>query len=274
VLQTASGGSIIVVSLDSAKMTTVAQGFLDPAWSPDGTRIAVASWNEPQGIYIMNADGSDLHLVYRINGAKSPTWSPDGTRIAFTWRYRQDVRQFRGPFGGRQERDMWRISIVDLNGRTVSDVPLDPDGHAFAPSWGPDGRIVYRGIRGLWVTDPAGMPQRITDSTRHDTPSWSPDGAHITFAVQVHDHWDIAVVASDGSGLTLLTSSPPILGTPPVNNVAPVWSPDGRSIAFASDRSGQWRLYVMDADGSNQRLLVDIPIAIDFASERAVAWTR
>jgi len=59
--------------------------------------------------------------------------------------------------------------------------------------------------------------------------------------------------------------------------VAATWSPDGRTILFLTDRDGAWRLYRMNADGSNQRpflptVLRDIPLAYDFSAERVASW--
>jgi len=45
------------------------------------------------------------------------------------------------------------------------------------------------------------------------------------------------------------------LTSDPANDGLPVWSPDGRSIAFASDRGGVWAIWIMNADGANQRQL-------------------
>ena len=54
-----------------------------------------------------------------------------------------------------------------------------------------------------------------------------------------------------------------------------VWSPDGRSIAFLSDRSGKWAVWVMDANGANQRMLpIDVPIEYRNQGEQMLSWGR
>jgi dipeptidyl aminopeptidase/acylaminoacyl peptidase len=274
VLQTSSGGSIMTVNADGTGQDTVSNG-LDPSWSPDGKQIAVARWSEPQGIYVMNADGSNARMIYQINGAKSPTWSPDGTKIAFTWLYRQRVPSFRGtPIPGILGTDFWRVSIVDVNTGNKTDLPLDNDGYAFVPDWGSDGTIVYKAFRGVGESSETGTPVLITNDQLQTSPSWSPDGKRIVLMVRHHDHWDIAGMNRDGSGLTSLTETPPVEGTRVVNNVAPTWSPDGSRIAFLSDRGGDWRVYVMNADGSGQRKMLDIPVKYDYAAERVLDWTQ
>ena len=60
---------------------------------------------------------------------------------------------------------------------------------------------------------------------------------------------------ADGSSLTNLTNNP-------ADDGGPAWSPDGRQIAFVSDRDGDSEIYVMNADGSHQTNLTDNPEAI------------
>ena len=62
------------------------------------------------------------------------------------------------------------------------------------------------------------------------------------------------------------------------NNVAPAWSPDGALIAFLTDREGRWEIWVMNADGSDQRPLFSdevndqININYEFVDERVFSW--
>jgi TolB protein len=266
VLQTSSGGSILTINATGGGSASVAAG-LDPAWSPDGKQIAFTSWNTPEGIYVMNADGSNQHMVYQVTHAKSPTWSPDGSSIAFTWVYKTQTRR-------STVDSYWRVSMIDLTTSNKTDMPLDPDERAWAPDWGPDGRIVYKGMRGIFVSDLTNTPLQITQDPLDTTPVWSPDGKQIAMAVRKQDHWDIAVCNADGSGFKQITISSTALNTKPVNNVAPRWTPDGKSIAFVSDRSGAWNIYLMKPDGTNQRLLLNTAITYDFADERVFGWTK
>jgi hypothetical protein len=89
---------------------------------------------------------------------------------------------------------------------------------------------------------------------------------------------------SDGGGRVRLTETP--LWVPLQadsngrlwNNVAPVWSPDGSAIAFLTDRNGRWEIWVMNADGSNQRPMfseeinTQLNIRYDFVDERVLSW--
>src|SRR5262249_42821720 len=61
---------------------TVDEDF-EPEWSPDGTQITFQRQTPTSNIWVMNADGSDLHQVTFLSEVGGPAWSPDGTRIAF-----------------------------------------------------------------------------------------------------------------------------------------------------------------------------------------------
>ncbi len=75
-------------------------------------------------------------------------------------------------------------------------------------------------------------------------PSWTPDGAKITFASDQTGDWEIFIMNSDGSGVTQLTSNTSI-------DVAPAISPDGTKIAFVSNRDGDFEIFVMNINGTS-----------------------
>ena len=111
------------------------------------------------------------------------------------------------------------------------------------------GRINFNdGIRGwrLMQVRPDGSDLRVLLSGMLQT-SVSPDGAHLIFTDYTRGGAEIVKVDARGWSWTILTS-----GNLSQN---PEWSPDGQRIAFTSNRSGEWQLYIMGSDGSNQRRL-------------------
>jgi len=88
-----------------------------------------------------------------------------------------------------------------------------------------------------------------------------------------HDHWEIFLIAPDGSGMVSITP-PPVRSARPINSVSPAWSPDGHWLAFVSDRDGEWKLWAIRPDGSGLRLLLDMPLTYQGINERVVSWGR
>ncbi len=276
VYQTASGGDINVINPDGSGLRTVAHG-LDPAWSPNGKQIAFTKWVDGPGLYVVNADGTGERLLYAMNDAKSPAWSPDGQMIAVTTRDSKVSKFSFGRFSFSSNKDTWMIFAVPVAGGDPIPVPVDGEFYAFSPTWSSTGFISYRGSRGLYVTsmDQDALAVVVGNTPRPDSPAWSPDGTRLGFMMWQNDHWDILAMNPDGTNEKILTPPPPFL-TRVYNNVAPAWSPDGKYVAFLSDREGvdNWHIYVMNADGSDQHKLLDVPVKYEAASERVLSWTR
>ncbi len=196
-----------------------------------------------------------------------PSYSPDGRHIAFT-----SYRDGNGEI---------YVMNADGSGQTRLTDNSATDG---GPSWSPDGRrIAFHSNRdGNWeiyVMNADGSGQaRLTDNSAIDyVPSYSPDGRRIAFHSNRDDPdrndddfiFGIYVMNADGSGQTRLTDNSAIDG-------APSWSPDGRRIAFHSDRddpdrSDDYRIagiYVMNADGSGQTRLTD-----NSATDASPSWS-
>ena len=146
-----------------------------------------------------------------------------------------------------------------------------------SPSWSPDGKRIafvsdrdrFLDIHGfptseIYVMDADGEnPQNLTNNRVEDSsPSWSPDGKRIVFISYRDGHFigdfeeitsEIYVMDVDGGNQQRLTENRK-------NDESPSWSPDGKRIAFSSDRKGDFvnfEIYVMDANGGNQQRLTE-----------------
>lgn len=292
IFQVAPGGPLYTIRADGSDLRMVGVG-MDPAWSPDGRRFAYVDWRKPApGVYIANADGSNAVRVFEDDLVRQPAWSPDGGRLAFTWqnggRLHEEEQCF-SLFGFSfctilPADPYWQLGMVNLADGTFQGLPSDA--HSFSPSWTPDGAaLIYRGdnpdpdrpggaLRRLTLADGA-QTTVLGDHYAHD-PQVCANGM-VAFTYWQHDHWEIYTVALDGSNLRRLTTHSPLALDPPPNNAAPAWSPDCRRIAFLSDRDGVWRIYVMDADGGNQRpmfgdALDSLGLTYTGYDDRVISW--
>ncbi|MBD3335347.1 MAG: hypothetical protein GF355_07500 [Candidatus Eisenbacteria bacterium] len=136
----------------------------------------------------------------------------------------------------------------------------------FDPSWSPDGHnIVFvsekearQGPRELWIsgTTPGSAAERLIRYPDRNLNGceWSPDGGQIAFVAYSFPPWlsDILLVSTEGEEPTLWSEG----GSSDRN---PDWSPDGEKIAFSSDRSGNWDVWVRPAGGGEAVQLTDEP---------------
>ncbi len=217
-------------------------------------------------IYVMDADGGNLRRLTNDPGSDSaPSWSPDGKWIVFV-----------SDRDGHVDANGWptsEIYVMDADGGNPRNLTNSPERDS-SPSWSPDGkRIAFESDRDAGREDPhnyeiyvmdadGNNPQNLTNSPEEDRyPSWSPDGRRIVFSAVRDGHFknnlditsEIYVMDADGGNQQRLTENRN-------NDWNPVWSPDGKRIAFDADRKGdfvKFDIYVMDADGGNQQKLTN-----------------
>jgi TolB protein len=282
VFQTTIGGEFYTINADGSGLRRITDG-VDPIWSPDGKRIAFTRWREPRGVWVVNANGSGEQRVFDWNSARWPSWSPDGSQILFSrqhgGRTEDAERCFFGFCFDIPAKPHWRLGRVELGDGSFSEPPSPL--YSLAPDWSPDGKqIVYAGEHGLVIQTVDGeVSYQITNDGRDTGPVWSPDGKRVAFTRRQHDHWELYVVDADGRNLTRLTDTPERPNGQPGSSAAPAWSPDGKSIAFFTDRTGTWEIWVMRANGSQQKPMFKSALkglALEYGSvgDRAISWTR
>ena len=148
-------------------------------------------------------------------------------------------------------KEVW---MGDWDGRSAA--PVSTGSIALLPAVTPDGSAVaftsYRRNKPeVFVQAPAGQPKLLVSEGEMVTGiAYSRDGKRIAYSVAEDDKGtQIWVANADGSGARALTDSPYFI------NSSPTWSPDGKRIAFVSNRGGSPQIYVMTAEGTEVKRL-------------------
>lgn len=217
-----------------------------PSLAPDGRSF----------VYASNQNGNFDLFVQRVGGKNAtpltpntpsdeiaPVFSPNGERIAF--------RSTREPAG---------VYVMEASGENVRLVVPG----CFHPSWSPDGREIVCSTSGheeapttrntftsaLWIANVETGEKRFLCENDAMQPSWSPHGNRIAFWFMHPSagRSDIATISRNGGEIEIITKDAS-------TNWNPVWSPDGKFLYFASDRSGNmsfWRVAIDDETGKVQ----------------------
>ncbi len=241
-----------IVRVDTgSKRLFFAGDAVQPAWSPHGQRIAywgIQDAGSQRDIWTIavreSARAADTAPVTSDAAVDwNPVWSPDGKFLYFS-----------SDRGGTM--NVWRVAIDEESGKLLGEPePLTtPSGFSGWLAVSRDGRslaytalekrtelrkIAFDTARGT-VT---GQPTSITRGSRILTYlDASPDGESVAMT-SAGSYEDLCIVEADGSGTRRLMDDR-------FKDRHPRWSPDGKRIAFYSDRSGVYDIWCINADGS------------------------
>ena len=209
-------------------------------------------------LYVMNADGANIQRLTTGAAVLGHSWSPDGRRLAYD---------------SVPTNDSLGIFVINDDGEWDNQISGGDD---WLPAWSPGGkRIAFastrEGIADIYVMDiDGGNLSRLTTVVEADTyPAWSPDGEQIAFVSTrlfgsgLNRIW---IMDSDGMNQRALTINP----GQSLGDTIPSWSPAGTQMAFQSGAAGgvNWRVKVLNTDGSNERVLTPVQEGGNFPS-----WT-
>lgn len=231
-----------------------------PAFSPDGSRIAFHSWREDaRGLVTMDISGENGRLVSNFPEDQLPAWTSDGQEIIFLSRR-----------SGDRKSELIRVNSFEEVGQTA----LVAEGEY--PSVALNGQLVFRGW-GLTGTGLKLAPlslsdmQPLTDLNEDTAPAPSPDGRQIAFMSRRDGNWEIYVINVDGTGLARLTNDP-------ADDGLPAWSPHGQALAFVSNRAGSWAVWAMTSEGTDQQQLFAMEGSpdgyVDGDTDASRGWTE
>lgn len=213
-----------------------------PSLTPDGKSFVYASkTNGNFDLFLQRVGGRNVTLLTKDSPANDtqPAFSPDGTRIAF-----------------RSDREPAGVYLMEATGENVR--PLAKGG--FHPAWSPDGKEIVYSLAGfdipsvrntttsaLRIVNVESGASRLLTSSDAMQPAWSPHGDRIAFWFMPRGvgRSDVATISKDGGEPVVVTKDA-------VTNWNPVWSPGGKFLYFASDRSGNmsfWRVPVDEHTG-------------------------
>lgn len=236
-----------------AKRVLYENDAMQPAWSPNGNRIAF--WYMPpksgrSEVATISKDGGEVEIVAKDAATNwNPVWSRDGKFLYY-------VSDRGGSMG------FWRVPIDEVTGKLQGEAEAVVTPSAFSRhlNFSPDGRrliyvqteqqsnvqaVKFDASREKTIGDPFWITRGDQQILR---PDLSVDGTHFVTRVQRRTQDDIVIMERDGSNWRDLTNDKYF-------DRYPRWSPDRSKIAFASDRSGQYEIWTIDANGTNLRQL-------------------
>jgi TolB protein len=218
---------------------------IEPAVSPDGTKVAFTSFarGTPHIVIIDAASGRTLPFYnQQASLNETPSFSPDGSKLYYSSSASGYTQIYVADIDGKNLRRLSNSRAIEAEAKVN---PKNPSLLAFVSGRSGPEQIFQMNTDGADV-------QRLTDGTGEaSNPSWNPDGQHLLFAWTrgfAQGAFNIFLMDTASRQYDQLTSNAG-------RNENATWAPDGRHLCFVSTRSGSSQIWSMLADGAQvQRL--------------------
>jgi hypothetical protein len=250
-------GGYTLYTFAGGALHVVANHVHQPDIRPDGLEIAVdGAGAGKEDLWAVGIHGGNWRQLTHHPDDHYPTWSATGMEVAFSsTRHGDGVHRL---YLGDELIGTYKTPFI------MGDYPilLWSGDIVFAGcdyGWGIDNRC------GLWLASEGGVPTRLTDNSR-DVPT-DANPSDVLFLRQDGDNWDIYRIGSAGGDPVRLTNTPGRDGPAAL-------SPDGKAIAFLSDRSGAWALYTANLMGGQVRKVLDLPLGVNFDQAPCSWWSE
>ncbi|MCO6509948.1 MAG: PD40 domain-containing protein [Aridibacter famidurans] len=230
----------VIEGSELVNLTASPEDDYEPAWSPDGRKIAFASIRDGNWeIYVMNADGSQqTRLTNDFAVDRRPSWSPSGEFLIFESRP-----------GGTSSSEIYRMRA---DGSELAQI-TNNSFYEHSAKYSPDGNLIVfvseqDGNAEIYVMNAdGGNRKRLTTDPETDSdPAWSPDGSRIVFARGFQNAKELYLIDRNGSNELRLTQNQ-------WEDMMPEFSPDGTKIVFVTTfECSNYDIFTMNADGSGR----------------------
>jgi Tol biopolymer transport system component len=256
---------------------------VSPAVSPDGTQIAYLSEGRSFFIDLWVAETETGRVLSRLSKSAFSTQLENLRYVYSTGSWSADGRYYAiaAKHGGKDD-----LVVFDMRRHKVARRIALPLAGAMTPSWSPDGtQLVFTGSDGglsdLYIANVDGSGvQRLTQDTYADLqPAWSPDGRTIAFVTDRGPDTDLGELKMGPLRIALYdlgTGAIRVLDRMTGRNINPQWAPDGRSIAYISDRTGIANVFLYDLGDQADYQLTNILTSVTGITELspAISWAH
>ncbi|MDQ6689435.1 MAG: hypothetical protein M3Z18_02895 [Gemmatimonadota bacterium] len=264
------------------------QIFLAPSLSSDGNRVAfLSNGNQKRGELFIDLWLADARTGKRIKRLVESTTNPNFEELRLLYSQSSFSNDGRSLAFTAQREGKDVLYLMDVASASVKRrVDLPSIDAIWSPVWSPDDRqIAFSGTRGgvtdLYIVDADGknLRQLTNDQYGDMQPAWSPDGQRLAFATDRGQQTDLSVLKFAKwriAVLDLASGAIEVLPNQGGLNLNPAWSPDGRQVAFISDRTGIPNIFLFDFTDRQHYQLTNVLGGVSAITEYspAISWAR